>query len=58
MSEKTVKKGEAPVQLREIVFKCQFCGETKPLADLVVLRQYFPQKSACKACATKPKNPE
>jgi hypothetical protein len=58
MSDKTEKKGQEPVQAREIVFKCQFCGETKPLVDLVVMRQYFPQKSSCKTCATRTSKPE
>ena len=32
-------------------FKCKFCGESKPLEELVILRQYFPQISVCKACS-------
>jgi hypothetical protein len=50
MPEKTViKAGETTNQ--EIMFKCKFCGETKPLSELVLMRQYFPQMSACKDCS-------
>jgi hypothetical protein len=43
---------------KEIVFKCKFCGETKPLSDLTVMRQFYPQISACRACAKKSPKPE
>jgi transcription elongation factor Elf1 len=54
-NEKTV--GEA-VQNREITFTCKFCGENKPLSDLVVMRQYYPQITACKTCAIGTRNVE
>jgi hypothetical protein len=34
-----------------IMFKCKICGESKPLSDLVVIKNYYPQLSACRACA-------
>jgi transcription elongation factor Elf1 len=58
MSGKTDKKAVETIKDKEIVFKCKYCGETKPLSDLVVMRQYYPQLSACKNCAMGPKIPE
>ena len=47
--ESKIKKVEPTP--KEIFFKCKFCGQTKPFCELVVLRQYYPQLSACKDCA-------
>jgi len=41
----------APVKPADILFTCKFCGETKPLKDLIVIRHFYPQLSACKECA-------
>jgi hypothetical protein len=46
--EKTIVT--APV-VKPIFFTCKFCGETNPLQDLVVIRRFYPQLSACKECA-------
>ncbi len=57
MPEKTKKKvtdtakTEKTAKGEETVFVCKFCGETKPLSELVVLRQYYPLISCCKKCA-------
>ena len=51
MAGKTEKKTVEAKKESEIVFKCKFCGETKPLSELVVMRHYYPQISACKKCA-------
>jgi hypothetical protein len=51
MTDKTDRKVEAKIAPREIVFKCQFCGETKPFSEMIMMRQFYPQLSACKACA-------
>jgi hypothetical protein len=55
MPGKSEKKSEETTKARTISFKCKFCGESKPLSDLVVLNQYFPPLPACSACATAPK---
>jgi hypothetical protein len=57
MPGKSEKKTAEISKAKEIFFKCKFCGKTKPLSALVVLNQYYPQLSACKACAVEPKNP-
>jgi hypothetical protein len=53
MSESPAKKSAEKTEstAKEIVFTCKSCGETKPLSELVVIRHYFPQISACKICA-------
>jgi transcription elongation factor Elf1 len=55
-TEKTAKKSQEIVQESELVFTCKFCGETKPLIELVVMRQFFPAISSCKACAKATRN--
>jgi transcription elongation factor Elf1 len=53
MAAKTEKSKSQPVQPEEkpLVFTCKFCGETKPLSELVIMRQYYPQLAACKDCS-------
>ena len=51
MSDKSGKKVTPVEEPRAIMFKCQFCGESKPLKDLQIMRQYYPVLSACKECA-------
>jgi len=55
MSEKSEKKIAQTEEPKPIVFKCQFCGENKPLNDLQIMRQYYPVLSACRECAKGPK---
>jgi hypothetical protein len=31
-------------------FRCRFCGEDKPLSDLVMIRHYYPPLAACRDC--------
>jgi hypothetical protein len=49
VAEKNVVVVNEPV--KEIVFTCKFCGETKPYVELVVMRHYFPQIAVCQECA-------
>jgi hypothetical protein len=51
MTEKTGNKSPETNQRKEILFKCKFCGETRPLSELIMIRQYYPQIPSCKACA-------
>jgi len=34
----------------EITFKCKFCGEIKPLREMVILRHFYPVRVACTTC--------
>ena len=36
---------------KEIVFVCKFCGKTKPLSDMVIMRNLYPQVASCKECS-------
>jgi hypothetical protein len=51
MPEKVDLKNTEPEKNPTVYFKCKYCGETKPLEELVVLRQFFPQISICQACS-------
>jgi transcription elongation factor Elf1 len=51
MAAKAEKFVPAVVQLKPVFFTCKFCGESKPLNDLIVIRRFFPQLSACSECA-------
>jgi transcription elongation factor Elf1 len=57
-TRKSKEKEDQSPKEKEIFFKCRFCGKTRPLSELVVMRQYFPQMSACKTCARGVKNSE
>jgi transcription elongation factor Elf1 len=41
---------ETPVE-KPVTFTCRFCGETKPLSDMVIIRRFYPHLSACSNCA-------
>ncbi len=48
MATKT-KKGQQP-KVKETTFKCKFCGESKPLEEIVVLTRFFPPLIVCRDC--------
>jgi hypothetical protein len=53
MPAKTDHKSEEqkePAQETEILFRCKFCGENKPLSELIMIRNYYPPMGACNAC--------
>jgi transcription elongation factor Elf1 len=56
MTEKTNPKIEEKNTPREIVFKCKFCGDVKAIAEMTIMRQYYPQLAACKVCALSKNN--
>ena len=55
MPDKTEKKTVQYEQAKTTMFTCKLCGEKKPLAELVILRQYYPVLSSCKECAKGPR---
>lgn len=46
------KKSEAKVT-KEITFRCQFCGSSKPLEEMGLLTRFFPPIVACRDCEKK-----
>lgn len=46
------KKKEIP-GTKEITFKCRFCQQVKPLAEMEVLGRFYPPVVACRDCAKK-----
>jgi hypothetical protein len=54
--DKMVKKAPEAVEPKETIFVCKFCGETKPLVELVIMQQFFPPIAACKTCAKATRN--
>lgn len=42
------KAGEKESQ--KITFKCSFCGQFKPLGDMMILTRFFPRLVACRDC--------
>jgi|WetSurMetagenome_2_1015567.scaffolds.fasta_scaffold604959_1 hypothetical protein len=50
-AKKSADKTGTTEVVQAIVFTCKFCGETKPLSELVIIKNYFPQLSACNVCA-------
>jgi hypothetical protein len=55
MSDKSEKKTVESEESKAIMFTCKLCGESKPLDDLVILRQYYPVLSSCRECSKGPK---
>jgi hypothetical protein len=55
-ASKAVKKAPEAVVQKEVIFTCKFCGETKPIVELVIMQQFFPPISACKTCAKATRN--
>jgi hypothetical protein len=51
MAGNTDKSGVESKPEKEITFTCRFCGASRPFADMVVIRHYYPQITACSACA-------
>ena len=58
MSNATEKQFADSANENTIQFKCKFCQESKPLKDLVIMRQYFPQIAVCKTCSLGSPAPE
>jgi transcription elongation factor Elf1 len=55
-TEKSAKKAPEVTPEKEISFTCKFCGETKPIVELVIMSQFFPPISSCKTCAKATRN--
>jgi hypothetical protein len=51
MPDKVENKTSGSEKNTIVYFKCKYCGETKPLDELTVLRQFYPQISVCKDCS-------
>jgi hypothetical protein len=51
MAAKPEKYVPPLVETKPIFFTCKFCGETKPLEELTIIRRYYPQLTACSECA-------
>ena len=35
---------------KEATFRCQFCQESKPLGEMVIITRLFPPLVACRQC--------
>jgi hypothetical protein len=55
MSDKSEKKTAQPEPAKTLMFTCKICGESKPVDDLVILRQFYPVLSSCRECCRGPK---
>ena len=51
MAAKTEKTTPVVTPLKPIFFTCKFCGESKPLQDMIIIRRFYPQLTACSECA-------
>lgn len=57
VKEAPKEKAKETPREKEVVFICKFCGEAKPLSDLIMLRNLYPQVSCCRECARTTKIP-
>jgi len=54
MAEKVASKSKsAPKETTGVTFKCNLCGESKPLQDMMILTRFFPRIVACRDCEKK-----
>ena len=44
---------EGKSEAKEITFECKFCGRSKPLDEMAVIKGYFPPIVACRDCEKK-----
>jgi hypothetical protein len=51
------EKAKETPKAKEVLFICKFCGAKKPLSDLVMLRNLYPQVACCRECARNTKIP-
>ncbi len=58
VTEKSTEKATDKAKKKEITFVCKFCEQTRPLSDMVVLRNFYPQVTSCKDCAKDKKSSE
>jgi hypothetical protein len=45
------EKAKETPKVKEVVFICKFCGAKKPLSELIMLRNLYPQVACCRECA-------
>jgi hypothetical protein len=54
MTTETLKKEQSEAkETREITFKCQYCGNDKPLEDMRRIDRFIPPLIACRECEKK-----
>lgn len=49
MEDRKINQSESEKD-RQATFKCKFCGEFKPLRELVRMTRFFPPVIACSGC--------
>jgi len=52
MVGKKINQSESE-KYQQVTFKCRFCGEIKPLQEMVRMTRFFPPVVACSGCAKK-----
>ena len=54
LATEMVKKGQSETKkIREITFKCKFCGNTKLVDEIRVLTRFCPPSGVCLDCEKK-----
>lgn len=51
MSDNSENVNTGPGKNTDIYFNCKYCGEKRPLGQLVVMREFYPPISVCQDCA-------
>jgi len=53
MLEKEESKPRGTEETKEIIFRCKYCGNVKPLDEMRTLTGFFPLVVACSECEKK-----
>lgn len=50
MAKEKPAKVSPEKEVKEFTFTCKFCGETKPLSEMILQTRFFPVLTSCRAC--------
>ena len=50
MAKEKPAKVSPEKEIKEITFTCRFCGETKPINEMILQTRFFPVLTSCRAC--------
>ncbi len=50
MAKEKAVKASPEKETGEIIFTCKFCGESKPIGEMILQTRFFPVLASCRAC--------
>jgi transcription elongation factor Elf1 len=50
MAKEKALKADTEKEGEEITFTCKFCGESKPIGEMILQTRFFPVLASCREC--------